>query len=86
MTVSTVGYGDVVPDTGAGRTVASGLILFSMAFFPVLTGLVTAALVSRAQQAASATEEKDANERHRQLLEALHSLDERISRLERKEG
>jgi voltage-gated potassium channel len=83
VTVSTVGYGDVVPDTGAGRTVASGLILFSMAFFPILTGLVTASLVSRAQMAASEQEERDARERQHELLTLLRSLDERVAKLER---
>jgi voltage-gated potassium channel len=86
VTVSTVGYGDVVPDTDQGRVVASGLILFSMAFFPLLTGLVTAALIARAQRFAQDEEEQGADERQRQLLDVLHSLDERIARLEREGG
>ncbi len=85
VTVSTVGYGDVVPDTSAGRTVASGLILFSMAFFPVLTGLVTAALINRAQTATSELEAEEAAERQRELLTLLRSLDERVAKLERRE-
>jgi voltage-gated potassium channel len=50
VTVGTVGYGDVVPTSPAGRGVAAATILFSMAFIPTLTSLVVAALVRRLQR------------------------------------
>ena len=49
----------------------------------ILTGLVTASLVSRAQMAASEQEERDARERQHELLTLLRSLDERVAKLER---
>jgi voltage-gated potassium channel Kch len=78
VTVGTVGYGDVVPNNDAGRFVAAVLILFSMAFFPVLTGLVTAALLERRDR----KDKADAKNRHTAVLEALRSIDARLDQLE----
>src|SRR4029079_8738079 len=44
VTVATVGYGDIVPETDAGRGVASIMILFGMAWIPLVASLVVAAL------------------------------------------
>jgi voltage-gated potassium channel len=49
VTVGTVGYGDIVPETPIGRIVASFTILFSLAFIPTVTSLVVSALVRRQQ-------------------------------------
>lgn len=86
VTISTVGYGDVVPSTGGGRVIASGVILFSMAFFPVLTGLVTSALVTRAQRAGRREDAEAADQRQGELLAQLASLESRLERLERQRG
>jgi voltage-gated potassium channel len=49
-TVTTTGYGDLVPETGLGRVVASVIMLLSLALVPVLTSVVVSALVIRVQQ------------------------------------
>jgi len=82
VTVGTVGYGDVVPNNDAGRSVAAALILFSMAFFPVLTGLVTAALIDRRDRQRDEAGDDEADDRHAVLLDRLRSIDERLRRLE----
>ena len=42
VTVSTVGYGDVVPDTALGRILATVLILLGISFIALLTGAIAA--------------------------------------------
>jgi voltage-gated potassium channel len=82
VTVSTVGYGDVIPENGAGRAVAALLIVFSMAFFPVLTGLVTAALISVRDRSKEDDAERQASARQEELVEQLRSIDDRLRRIE----
>lgn len=86
VTVGTVGYGDVVPANGAGRLVASAMILFTMGFFPILTGAVTAMLIDRGQREANEVRERAALQRQAELIERLRSIDERLTRLEDRAG
>jgi voltage-gated potassium channel len=46
-TVTTVGYGDVVPEQPAGRFVATGLMIIGFASLSLLTGIVASLLVQR---------------------------------------
>ena len=46
-TVTTVGYGDVVPVQPAGRFVATGLMIVGYASLSLLTGIVASLLVQR---------------------------------------
>jgi voltage-gated potassium channel len=61
-TVSTVGYGDVVPTSGAGKVVAGVIMMFGLAFVPAVTALVVATFVARreaeARSAASVVREQ----------------------------
>jgi voltage-gated potassium channel len=82
VTVGTVGYGDVVPTNGAGRVVAAILILFTMAFFPILTGVVTSTLIEQHQRDAAADEQREDVERQTELLRHLSSIEDRLTRLE----
>jgi voltage-gated potassium channel len=48
-TVTTVGYGDVVPDQTAGKVIAGFLMLGGLSLLAVLIAAVTSGFVSRAQ-------------------------------------
>jgi len=50
QTVTTVGYGDVVPDQTAGKVIASFLLLGGLSLLAVVTGVVTSAFVTQAQE------------------------------------
>jgi len=49
QTVTTVGYGDVVPHQAVGKVIASLLMLGGLSLIAVLTAAVTSGFVSRAQ-------------------------------------
>ena len=46
-TVTTIGYGDVVPTTDFGRFVAAGLMIFGFASLSLLAGVVASVFVHR---------------------------------------
>lgn len=73
QTVSTVGYGDTVPETGRGRTVAAVLMLVGIAVVPAVTSIVVAVLVGRAQERIGAN-----RERHAEILERLERLEKAL--------
>ena len=49
QTVTTVGYGDVVPDQTAGKVIAAFLMLGGLSLLSVVTAAITSGFVSRAQ-------------------------------------
>jgi voltage-gated potassium channel len=51
QTVTTVGYGDVVPDQATGKVIAAFLMLGGLSLIAVLTAAVTSGFVARAQAA-----------------------------------
>lgn len=80
VTFCTVGYGDVVPNTTLGRTVAGVVMVFAITFIAIVTALVTSALVTaeqrRREEARRATEEP--------LHESLARIERRLESLERR--
>lgn len=47
QTVATVGYGDITPQTTAGRLVATAVMIFGVALVPTATSIVVAILLDR---------------------------------------
>ncbi|ABC32502.1 Kef-type K+ transport system, predicted NAD-binding component [Hahella chejuensis KCTC 2396] len=75
VTVTTVGYGDIVPTSTVGRLFASFLILLGMALFSLLTAGFSAFFVSQ--------DEKDQVRRDLEILNKLNDLEMKMERLER---
>jgi voltage-gated potassium channel len=73
QTVSTVGYGDTVPETDAGRVIAAALMLLGVAFVPAITSIVVAVLVAQVQRRTGPQTEKEL-----QLAERLERLERRL--------
>jgi voltage-gated potassium channel len=78
QTVTTVGYGDVVPDTAAGRLIGLGIMLFGVAAVSVITALVTSAFVTYQRERIGAEAA-----RHEELREILARVESRLEALER---
>jgi voltage-gated potassium channel len=77
-TVTTVGYGDYVPESDAGRIVAVGLMLTGLGLIPLITSVVVSILVSQRSREAREEELRDLH----QILERLDSIDRRLTGLE----
>jgi voltage-gated potassium channel len=73
-TVTTVGYGDVVPVELAGRIVAAFVMVVGIAFLSLITATVASALVSQ-------TEAREAGD-DGDLAAVLGRIEQRLERLE----
>ena len=73
-TVTTVGYGDYVPESGAGRVVAAALMLTGLGLIPLLTSVVVSTLISK-----RSGEAREEEMRHLlRIIERLDNLDRRL--------
>ena len=76
VTVTTVGYGDVVPTTTIGRFFASLLIFVGLGLLSLLTATIAAALISR--------QESVVTEQQRKEQQKIQELEEQLKRMEKK--
>jgi voltage-gated potassium channel len=79
-TFTTVGYGDIVPTTTFGRTVAGVVMVFGITFISLITALVTSALITREQRRRQAL----ADAAHPPLHETLARIEQRLEAIERR--
>ena len=93
QTVTTVGYGDVVPTTGAGRLVGGIEMVIGVSFIAFLTAGVTSTVVQRgqagAEEAEEAREERDLQtivDALTQITRAIRDLDKRLDSIESRMG
>ncbi len=83
QTVSTVGYGDMVPTSAAGRLLAVLTMLIGVTFLPVTSAAIASAFVESARRrrvAAGTGEGSEVAERVRQLSEEVRRLREDLER------
>ena len=76
-TVTTIGYGDVVPATGWGRVIAVFVMFASVATVSFTTAVVTATFVAYHQRRLG----HDA-ERHQEVLDSLERIERKLDALE----
>jgi voltage-gated potassium channel len=74
QTVTTVGYGDVVPDQTAGKVIAAFLMLGGLSLVSVVTAAITSGFVSRAEARRRATVEDPILQKLDQLASELQAV------------
>ncbi len=81
VTVSTVGYGDTVPQSAAGKVFGAVVILFGVGFFSLLTASFSAYFVSRGE---IEIEEEEVEEIYRlkDIEERIEAMEQTLQRIE----
>ena len=79
QTVTTVGYGDVVPGSTVGKVIASFLMLGGLSLFAVVTGAITSAFVAQRQKMMS--DEDPVASRLDEMTAKLDALKAEVARL-----
>jgi voltage-gated potassium channel len=76
QTVTTVGYGDHVPETAAGQVVAAIVMLLGIGFVTVITASITGAFVARTRKdERPADEDGPSAEQFREIVERLRRIE-----------
>ena len=86
QTVTTVGYGDVVPKTTVGRVVASFIMLEGIAFLAIVTAAITSTFVARAQMERRQVVAEVRRDPMLELVDRFDDLRERLERMEKALG
>ena len=84
QTVTTVGYGDVVPATTAGRTIGGLEMVLGIAFISFVTAGVTSSLVQRAARAESEADRVHREEIAERIVDQLAELGKRLDAVDSK--
>jgi voltage-gated potassium channel len=78
QTVTTVGYGDVVPETSGGRLIGLFVMIVGVSSVSLITALVTSSFITYQQR-----QRGGEVERHEELRDALARIERRLDAIER---
>ena len=82
QTVTTVGYGDVVPHNTQGRLLGALIMLAGIGFIAVITAAVTASLVESARRKPRQANEARVEQHLEDILARLAAIETQLSRKE----
>jgi voltage-gated potassium channel len=89
QTVTTVGYGDVTPQTAGGRFVASIVMIVAIGFLSIVTAIITSTFVQAAQRQQRQQEIQEEFEaaqrtesRLEELVQRLEGIEQSLARME----
>jgi voltage-gated potassium channel len=83
QTVTTVGYGDVVPGSTAGKVIATFLMLGGLSLFAVVTGAITSSFVAQRQREGLLAGEDPVDRRLDEMTAKLDKMQADLARLSR---
>lgn len=75
QTVTTVGYGDVVPSQTAGKVLAAILMVGGLAFLSIITATITSAFVTRRQEQMQEAGDDPIMQRLGQIADRLDTIE-----------
>ena len=75
QTVTTVGYGDRVPESAAGQLLAALVMLLGIGFITVITAAITSTFVARSSSPPHAPGEDPSAERQARIEERLERIE-----------
>ena len=81
QTVTTVGYGDIVPQSTVGRAVATFLLLGGLAFLSVVTATITSSFVARRQRELADDADDPVIDHFNRLHERLDGIEAELHRI-----
>ena len=76
--MTTVGYGDVVPESSGGRFIGVFIMVFGVASVSLITALVTSSFITYQQRRTGGE-----LERYEELREALERIEQRLDSMDR---
>lgn len=80
QTVTTVGYGDIVPQQTAGKAIASVLMVGGLSFLSVLTATITSSFISRRQRQVQERGEDPVMKELARIAERLDAIERELAR------
>jgi hypothetical protein len=86
QTVTTVGYGDIVPQDTAGQVIAALMMIGGLSLFAVVTGTITSEFVTRAEAERRGAEEDKTGAALAEVSSQLRGLEEQLRALEGRLG
>jgi voltage-gated potassium channel len=84
QTITTVGYGDIVPTTVAGRVIGGIEMVLGVSFFAFLTASVTSTVIQRAGVSAQEDDQAQREQNTQAILDALTDTKEAIAELDKR--
>ena len=82
QTVTTVGYGDIVPTTDIGRVIGGAELVLSISFIAFLTAGVTSTVIHNQESRAKAVDRAKQSDDAQAILDALAQTREAITALD----